>query len=352
MANSTLHLPDNPEIRRILVIKWSAMGGVVISTALFEDLRAAFPQAEIDLNTLPPWNRLLFAADPRFGRVHAVDLRGKEGGWRGTWKWLKEINARRYDLLVDLQSNDRSRLLVSLLHLFGRRIPWRLGNHRRWPYNVAPAPPQGVIHPFTLQQQTLQAAGIPTETLRPHLHIPDHNRERVREMMREHSLSPRNYAVFLPGSQAAGWLKRWGAERYAELARLLRDAGVPRIVLCGGKDELEECRRIEVTGGEGIVNLCGLTEIQDLVPLCEEARVIVGNDTGTAHVASCTDRPMIVVCGPTDPRRVKPVGENVVALQAPLDCINCYCKVPCEDHACMAALTPPMVFESLRPYLI
>lgn len=351
MPKPPLNLPAEPRIRRILVIKWSAMGDVVISTALFDDLRRAFPQAEIDLNTLPPWDRLLFAEDPRFAQVHAVDLRGKEGGWRGTFKWLRLINARRYDLLVDLQSNDRSRLLVALLYLFGRRIRWRLGNHRRWPYNVAPAPATGVIHPFTLQQQTLQAAGIATDTPRPSLHIPERNRQRARQFMQEHGLQAGDYAVFLPGSQAAGWLKRWGAQRYAALARLLLEAGLQRVVLCGGKDELEECRQIAQQGGEGIVNLCGCTEIQDLVPLCAAARVIIGNDTGTAHVASCTDRPMLVVCGPTDPRRVKPVGANVIALQAPLDCINCYCKQPCEHHSCMAAITPQQVLATLRPYL-
>lgn len=348
-----LHLQGNSGIRRILVMKWSAMGDVVITTALFDDLRRAFPHAEIDLDTLPPWDRLLFAGDPRFDRVQAIDLRGKDGGWRGTWKWLSQVNARRYDMLVDLQSNDRSRLLVGMLHLFGRNVRWRLGNHRRWPYNVAPEPPQGVIHPFTLQQRTLQAAGIGTVTPRPSLHVPERNRQRVADLLREQGLTAGRYAVFLPGCQAAGWLKRWGAERYAALAGLLLREGIERVVLCGGKDELEECQRIvQMAESEGVINLCGRTEILDLVPLCASALVIVGNDTGTAHVASCTDRPMVVICGPTDPRRVKPVGDNVVALQATgIDCLNCYCKRPCAHHLCMEAIPPQQVLETLRPHL-
>ena len=48
-------LPANPAIRRILVLKWSAMGDVIIATALFEDIARAFPDREIHLNTLVPW---------------------------------------------------------------------------------------------------------------------------------------------------------------------------------------------------------------------------------------------------------------------------------------------------------
>ena len=99
------------------------------------------------------------------------------------------------------------------------------------------------------------------------------------------------------------------------------------------------------------MNLCGRTEVLDIVPLCEGARAIVANDTGTAHVASCTERPMVVICGPTDPRKVKPVGDNVVALQASLPCINCYGKTCDHHHACMESITPEQVFETLRPLL-
>ena len=57
---------------------------------------------------------------------------------------------------------------------------------------------------------------------------------------------------------------------------------------------------------------------------------------------------MVIVCGPTDPNRVKPVGDNVVGLQADLDCINCYCKKPCEHQRCMKEISPTMVLERLR----
>jgi len=349
LPEQTENLPSHADIRRILIIKWSAMGDVVVSTALMEDIRRAFPQADIDLNTMSPWDRMLFAEDPRFRRVFTVDLRGKERGWRGVRRWLREVRQGRYDLIIDLQSNDRSRLMMSLLTLTGGAPRLRMGTHRRFPYTIVPAAEPGTTQALEHQRATLRVGGIPALTPRPALHIPDENLAHARELMARHGLVPGKYAVFIPGSQAGGHLKRWGAEHYRALAALLRARGIERVALIGGPDDLDECARI-AHDDDTIVDLCGQTQVPEIVPIAAGARLLVASDTGPAHVASSTDRPMVVICGPTDPRRVKPAGDNVVTMQADLPCINCYAK-ECSHHSCMAMITPEMVMETLRPAL-
>lgn len=341
-------LPTGDSVSKILIIKWSAMGDILISTALIEDIYRAFPSARIDLNILPPWDQL-FKNDPRFNEIFTIDLRHSEKGPKGFWRWVQEVRRRNYDLIVDLQSNDRSRWLMTALHLTGGKVPYRLGNHKRYPYNLAPEPPkEPLIHAFALQQRALESAGIPALTLRPVLHVDAAARQKVAQLQKEFGLQPDNYAVFLPGCQAAGYLKRWGADNYAGLARLLHERGL-KVVIIGGPDEMDECEKIRAAvEREWLVNLCGKTRIVDIIPLAEQARLIVGNDTGTAHVASASDKPMLVVCGPTDPSRVKPIGDNVQSLQATgLDCLNCYCRKPCEHHSCMKQITPQMVLDKL-----
>ena len=180
-------LPADPTIRRILIIKWSAMGDVIIATALFEDIARAFPNREIHLNTLPAW-RGLFEQDSRFARVFAVEWRDRRQKGRRIVEWLRQIRAERYDLVIDLQCNDRSRLLLGLLWLTGYRIPYRLGNRQQFPYNIAPAALPKPVHTITRSRAALQAGGIPATTPRPVLHIPDRNRVRVREFLERHGL--------------------------------------------------------------------------------------------------------------------------------------------------------------------
>ena len=339
-------LPGRHDINRILVIKWSAMGDVVIAAAALEDISRAFPGREIDLNTMRPWDSL-FSSDPRLHDVFSVDLRGRERGLKGIRRWLRHVRSRGYDLVIDLQSSDHTRLLLGLLQLSGRGIRYRVGNVRAFPFNVGPAAHDPLAPAHENVRHTLAAGGIPAETQRPRLHVPEHAEERARALLAEAGLSPKTYVVLLPGSQAAGYLKRWGAERYAALAeRLFREEGLTSVLL-GGPDDVDECAAIEARSGSHIVNLCGRTELLDLVPLCASSKYIIGNDTGTAHVASATQRPMVVICGPTDPRRVRPMGTNVTTMQTEgLDCINCYCKRPCDHHSCMERIAPEAVHRT------
>ena len=339
-------LPADPAIRRILVIKWSAMGDVIIATALFEDIVQAFPDREIHLDTQPAW-RDLFAADPRFQQILTVDWRNRRQRFHQMQTWLRQVRAGKYDLVIDLQCNDRSRMLLSLLWLSGQPIRYRLGNRRQLPYNIAPAELPKPSHILLRTQAALQAGGISATTPRPVLHIPEQNRRHAQDLLNQHGLTPGDYAIFLPGCNISGHLKRWGADRYAALANRLQQEGLKQIVLIGGSDEVEECQRIAAQCGPWLVNLCGQTAILDIPPLCESARFIVANDTGTAHLAAAATTPMTVLCGPTDPRRVKPLGDNVTTLQADLPCINCYRK-SCSHHSCMAMLTPPRVLQHLR----
>ena len=339
-------LPANPAIRRILIIKWSAMGDVIIASALFEDIARAFPGREIHLDTQPAWQPL-FAHDPRFQQILVVDWRNRRQRFQQKAIWLRQVRAQHYDLVIDLQCNDRSRLLMTLLNMTGRRIPYRLGNRRQLPYNIAPAELPQPAHTIARSRAALEAGGIPANTPRPVLHIPDTHRIHAQQLRAAHGLQPDRYAIFLPGCNANGALKRWGAARYAALANRLHHEGLDQVVLIGGPDEVDECRRIAAQCGSWLVNLCGQTAILDIPLLCEPARFIVANDTGTAHLAAATTTPMLVLCGPTDPRRVKPLGDNVIALQAALPCINCYRKT-CSHHSCMAMLTPVLVLRHLR----
>ena len=336
-------LPSRDDIRRILIIKWGGMGDVVISTAIIEDIFRAFPGREIHLNAMPPWN-MLFPDDPRFSRVWMVDLRNRERNVKGMWRWVKTARAGNYDLIIDLQCNDRTRLLLSALLFSGCRIPWRIGNRRGFPYNISHPKLPGSTHIFQRMRASLLAAGIPVATQRPVLHGSEAQRKRTAAILDESGLEDRRFAVFLPGSHAAGLTKRWGAHNYRQLAVLMKGVGLTNVVLLGGPDEVEECATIAEGGGGYVVNLCGKTQLLELPPIFERAALIVANDTGTAHLAAASNQRMIVICGPTDPRRVKPVGKGVIAIQADLSCKNCYRKT-CDHHSCMKFVTPEQVME-------
>ena len=265
----------------------------------------------------------------------------------GVWRVLQSMRRENYDLVIDLQSNNRSRLLLSLLRLVTAGRIKIAGLHQHFPYRYAPsknAPPG-----FIRQQLALKAVGVEAKTRNPSLYVPASNRANVDALICQHNLLGKKFVVFLPGSNPAGTLKRWGAHRYAALADMLRAKGLGPAVLVGGPDDQQECDDIvaQVKNPESVVNLCCKTDILDIVPLAERSVFIVGSDTGPAHVASAAGCPMLIICGPTDPKRVKPAGDHVEAIQAEIDCVNCYRK-DCSHRSCMAAITVEMVMQKLE----
>jgi len=337
---------------RILIIKWSALGDLVMATALMEDVRRAYPDAVLHLNTMPSFLGL-FRHDPRFDEVFAIDVRARGKRWTNALDWLRRVRAGRYDLIIDLQRTDHTRALLGLLCVTGGAPRHLLGNRGGLPYTQTPTITDPGAHAFPMMRSVLESAGIPAFTPHPVLHAGSEHEERSRLVMTEMALVPGHFAVFLPGSQAAGWLKRWGVDRFRELAHMLREAGmIDRIAVIGGPDEVDDCARI-CRDDDFIVNLNGRLHLLEIAPISAHAAFVVANDTGTAHIAAAADRPMLVICGATDPGRVKPIGRRVRGIQADLPCKSCYAKdcLASDRLACMRNLTPAFVVGELKSML-
>ena len=335
------------QVHRVLVIKWSALGDVVIASAVMEDIARAFPHAEIHLNTQPNCTAL-FANDPRFSEVWTIDVRCKKHRWANSIAWMKKVRTGKYDLVIDLQRSDHSRLLLALLWLSRGAPKVRIGNRGGFPYTHEPKIRDPDSAALPVMQSTLQVIGISATTMNPVLYPAPDRVAFIEEMRRQYDLAERGYVVLLPGSAASHPLKRWGTVQFVQLAQRLHQQGVKKVVLIGGPDEVDVCAEI-AAAGDWVVNLNGQLQLLDIAPLCMGAATIIGNDTGTAHFASAGGRPLLVLCGPTDPRRVKPIGSSSFAVQAVLPCINCYAKT-CRNpdfHACMKVITPEWVAEQL-----
>ncbi len=339
------------DVRKILIVKWSALGDVAMASAIIDDVRLAFPDASLDLNTLAPASAL-FSGDPRFRRLLVIDARARTRRLQHAWRWLREVKSGHYDLLVDLQSSDHTRLLIALLPFAGSRIRHRLGWRGRFPYTLNAMQSLRTAHPAARMQALLASAGIESRTRQPALHVPEHLAKSVRNRLTRDGLRAQQFGIFMPGSQAGGWLKRWGVENFAQLGRLMLERGVSHIVLLGARDEAVDCRRIAQMIGSShpgrVVYLTGLHVLQ-IIEVGSQSLWMVANDTGIAHVAAACNRPLVVLCGPTDPRRVKPIGPQVRALQARGGCLNCYgksCRLAAAPQ-CMSRIAPTGVSRML-----
>ena len=356
-------------VQRILLIKWSAMGDVVLVTGLIDDIHNAYPQAQIDLNVLPPWQHL-FEHDPRIKRLICFPLR--RAGWRASWRWLRMIMTGDYDLIVDWQGSDRSRLLMGLARCLG---VWKAQYIHGLPKNHTSVSSCQIAQPsvhalnlpashaFMRHCSALRSAHIAVSSSSPHIYS---TRERYHQVIALDLQHP--YVVFIPGCSQQAPSKRWPTAHFIALAQLLLQSEyIAQIVLIGAQEEQHVCQEIADALGGAAVNLCCQTTLTEIPMICQRAYAVVSNDTGSAHIASakvtCTEESqtkqsvsvltldtlapkIIVLFGPTDSQRSQPLGERVVALHTALPCQPCFAR-QCIHQSCMSLLSARQVYERI-----
>ena len=299
------------EIKKILVIKLSALGDFVLALAAMKKIREAHKRAHITLLTTPQFEGLA-KSSPYF---NAVETDGKPAG-PGEWLALRaRIKKARYDRVYDLQTSSASNRIFQLLRPFppewsgialGCSLP-----HRN--------PARNSMHTLERQADQLKYAGIyPDAPTEPGSAPPPDLSWVLRKAPQERpvagGVTPRPYVLFIPGGSAHRLDKRWPVDRYGELGKILYDRGFD-IVILGGPQESGEARRIQRYVGKAR-DLTGRTDFARIAILGAKAALVVGNDTGPLHLAAATGAPTIVLfSSASDPALSAPRG-HVAVLQA------------------------------------
>ena len=347
------------EVKRLLIVRLSAMGDVIHTLPAAQALRDAFPNATIGWLIEERWADLLCApCTPRRGPrspqrplvdwVHTVDLKG----WRKSLftvhtaeriaRVWNDVRSPHYEVALDLQGAIRSAVLA---RWSGASVIFGASQPRETPASLLYTRPVIVRGSHVVEQNLSIAEAFIERKLRvPTVELPydDAAEGRVTQKLREESI--RKFAILNPG---AGWgAKRWPAERYGHVARTLAAEGLRSIVNYGpGEESL--AREVEAaSGGAARAFQCSISE---LIALTRRARLFIGGDTGPMHLAAALRTPVVAIFGPTDPARNGPYGTQSVILRNP-ESSTSHARVAQPDQA-MLEITIDAVVDAARTLL-
>jgi ADP-heptose:LPS heptosyltransferase len=103
------------------------------------------------------------------------------------------------------------------------------------------------------------------------------------------------YLIIFPGASAP--YRQWPAERFAEVANsLCGDHGLTAVV-CGSRGEKALCQRVMDELEVAAMNLAGATSLPEFAELVRGARLLIGNETSSVHIAAAVDVPTVCVLG-------------------------------------------------------
>lgn len=296
---------------RILVIVFGQLGDVVLSLPALQAIRDRFPAARITVAVGKACADIL-AMVPVADETLVVDrvaLRDGPRLWalRQILAHVRDVRARRFDLVIDLHSLSETNLLG-----FVSGAPARLFAHRKnrsleWLGTIRAPREDRAKHLSDRYADVVHPLGVAGDLPRPRLAPRPQDRVTIERRWATLGLRRRTIGLF-PGAGHAS--RRWPLERFAAVATALAQDGVHDVVVFLGPEELELPAQVAAWCPAGTVIIDGLS-IPELVAAVARLDVLIGNDTGPMHIAAATGTPVVIVLDASAPRQFLPVGSHV-----------------------------------------
>ena len=335
-----------PPPKRILLIRLSAFGDVVIATGLLHALKRAHAQAEIDWLVQPEFAALL-RTQPTIANVMVWERKQWGALWRGL-RWFRlwqaisgftsTLRARDYDWVIDAQGLLKSRALARLaggrMRIgYDSKEPGKHWLHRRVPRFPEASPQRRHIGD---EHAPMLHALVGAGDCIPQLDLPA-------------VAATAPYLVAAPFTTRPQ--KHWPEAHWISLLKTLAAQGHHVRILGGPADVAAAERLLAGCGQEGIESLAGRTSFVAAAECIAGARAVIGVDTGLTHLGFALGRPTLALFGSTRPYAAARGPESAVLFRN-LPCAPCGRHPSCNGRwDCMAQLMPEAAAESLQTLL-
>jgi heptosyltransferase II len=327
-------------VLRILCVRFSSIGDVLLTTPLVRALHRRHPEAELyfvtkrelaplvvenphltDVITLGPDEPITELARRlrSLGPTHGLDLHGS----------LRSAALRR---LVKCRWSGyskrklaRTTLIATKINLYGKHVP---------------VPERYFEAAKTAGLDVEPDGGAPEFFLAPAA------RAHMRHWLAELGLEAKPYAAIAPG--AAHATKRWPVQHWRALAQQLLASGYG-VIAVGGADD----RPLADALGPGVVNAAGEFTLQETGACLARAAVAISGDTGVMHMATGVGTRVVALFGPTvELFGFYPYKSRATVLEQDLGCRPCSAmgteRCPLGHHRCLGDIHPDQVAAAVQ----
>jgi heptosyltransferase I len=309
--------------KRILCLRLERIGDLLMTLPALAALRAAAPEAAIDL-VVGSWNADLARAIPGIDRVDTMDADWLSRGAGGLSPFamvarMAQWRGRDYDLAINFEPDIRTNLALAAVGA-PRTVGFSSGGGGAV-LDVA-LDYDATLHTADNALAAVRAAvgAAPEAPSSATLAIPEAARAEASRL-----LAPLAAAVKVGIHVSAGRLvKQWPEARFREVAEWLvreRDAG---IVLTGSPDDRAQVDVVRsALPADRVVDLTGTADLLVVAAALQRLDLLLTVDTGPMHLAHAAGTPIVAVFGPSDPKRYAPRGVHDTVVRIDLPCSPC-----------------------------
>ena len=342
-------------MNRILIIAPNWIGDAVMSQPLLANLKAIYPQSQIDV-LASPWVAPIYRACAEVHQVIEARLEHKQLQCGLRKKLAKQLKLNQYDACFVLPNSLKSALIPWLAN-----IPLRIGYRGEMRFGLinfsldnprkTNRPPMA-NHYLALCNVLSHSKEIDThQSADPQLNISPLAKQSVSNKLQAAEIKDQSIYVLCPGAEY-GITKRWPTEHFATLAQqLIANEADARVILLGGKADyaLGESIRIQAANDSKIYNWCGDTSLDEAIALIGMSKALVSNDSGLMHIGAALKVPQVAIFGSSDPHHTPPLSDKAQVIWLNLPCSPCHKReCPLRHLKCLKDISPENVFKVIQ----
>jgi lipopolysaccharide heptosyltransferase III len=308
-------LPSLPGNANVLVIRLRSIGDVVLTLPALQALHEWRPDLRIHM-LVEPLCAPLVENHPAISEIIILK------GFRQTVRLLRQSG---FAIAFNMHGGPTSAFLARLSGA-PVRVCWAKRQYS-WFYTVHvpirfPVAGRTAMHTAEHRLQQFLYTGLPEKPLATARVYPDARSVAfIQDKLAGKGITPDlPYAVMRPGASQEN--KRWPVDRFAAIARWLREAhGIGTVVNLGPGDEQIAADVRDHFAGAGVI-LDDL-DLRGLIALLAGSCLFVGNDTGPTHIAAALAKKCVVIFGASDSKVWSPWKTEYRLVENPFPCKQC-----------------------------
>ncbi|MCM2323600.1 MAG: glycosyltransferase family 9 protein [Oligoflexia bacterium] len=349
--------------RKLLAIKLRALGDTILLTAPIDELKRAYPEAELHVAVPSRWAPLL-EGHPAIHRLWTYERHADRGARaKAAIAFALQLRKEGFDCVLNFHASPSSAAIALATGAKVRSIHFH-GHRDKNRFSTVTVPGKGVLKPIIERDlDTVRALGVEAPSGRlPHVTITPEEASQAANWLKHQGLGTPLLALSLGASRPT---KSWPAERFASLALSWCRSENGSVLVAVGPDD-EPSLQAFLTAVDDKIDLRSriVTErnlpLRRLAAILAQASVFAGNDSGPKHLAVAVGTPTVTMFGPEQPYEWHPYPrdrhpyfflEDLPCRRDALPGMPPWCGLPvCKDeqHRCMREIGVDAVLSACR----
>jgi len=339
-------------LKEILVIKFAAIGDVILMVPMLRLLKKHHPNANITF----------LSSDINYGMVKRVkyvdeiinyNIHSAISNPVRFLKFLSEIRKKEFDLVIDAEQWSRINAILTVFLKKQYTIGFKFDKQYKHAYYDAISIHSKNTHEVENFISLLNIIGIQPKENEKYLEfdLPEEAVSFADSFWKENKFENKYVICLQPGSGVNGYAREWKDEYYSELGkRLVSDFENVRILLTGLKSDFDRCEKIVSEIGKNALNIAGKNNMDKDLAIVKKSNLMICGNTGILHLAASVGTKTIGLHGPNNPVIWGAYDKNAVVVQSDIYCSPCLYlghDFGCKKPVCMDRIRVEDVYQKV-----